>query len=119
MSENPELLSIETIENCPKARLLRFVGDLDSTNAEATSNRIVELLDGEVTTLVADFSRLRYINSTGLGALLFVNKKVKGVGGIFKVANVNENVLEIIEIIGADQLLEIHRTLEEALASLN
>ena len=68
--------------------------------------------------MVADFSRLRYINSTGLGALLFVNKKVKCVGGVFKVANVNENVLEIIEIIGADQLLEIHKTLEEALASL-
>ena len=119
MNENPEILTIEQIENYPAARLLRFVGDLDSTNAEATSNRIVELLDGEVTTLVADFSRLRYINSTGLGALLFVNKKVKGVGGVFKVANVNENVLEIIEIIGADQLLEIHRTLEEALASLN
>jgi anti-anti-sigma factor len=118
MNENQELLSIEPIENCPSARLLRFVGDLDSTNAEATSNRIVGLLTEDVKILVADFSRLRYINSTGLGALLFVNKKVKGVGGVFKVANVNENVLEIIEIIGADQLLEIHKTLEEALASL-
>lgn len=61
---------------------------------------------------------MRYINSTGLGALLFVNKKFKETGGIFKVANVNENVLEIIEIIGADQLLEIHRALDEALESI-
>lgn len=118
MNETPELLTIENIKNCANAKLLRFVGDLDSTNVEATSNRIIALLQENVTILVADFSRLRYINSTGLGALLFVNKKVKEVGGVFKVANVNENVLEIIEIIGADQLLEIHKTLEDALASL-
>jgi anti-anti-sigma factor len=118
MSENQELLTIETIENLPTARLLRFVGDLDSTNAEATSGKMLELLKENVTTIVADFSRLRYINSTGLGALLFVNKKFKEAGGVFKVANVNENVLEIIEIIGADQLLEIHGTLESALESI-
>lgn len=118
MSENQELLTIETIENLPTTRLLRFVGDLDSTNAEATSGKMLELLKENVTTIVADFSRLRYINSTGLGALLFVNKKFKEAGGVFKVANVNENVLEIIEIIGADQLLEIHGTLESALESI-
>lgn len=118
MNENQELLTIEKIENHPSARLLRFVGDLDSTNAETTSGRMLELFRENVTTIVADFSRLRYINSTGLGALLFVNKKIKEANGIFKVANVNENVLEIIEIIGADQLLEIHRTLDDALESI-
>ncbi len=118
MNEQQELLTIEKIENHPSARLLRFVGDLDSTNAEATSGRMLELLGEGVTTIVADFSRLRYINSTGLGALLFVNKKFKESGGVFKVANVNENVLEIIEIIGADQLLEIHGTLDEAIGSI-
>ena len=56
MNENQELLSIEKIENHPSARLLRFVGDLDSTNAEATSGRIIELLRENVTTIVADFS---------------------------------------------------------------
>ena len=105
MNENPEILTIEQIENYPAARLLRFVGDLDSTNAEATSNRILALLNDN--------------NSTGLGALLFVNKKVKEIGGVFKVANGNENVLEIIEIIGADQLLEIYASLEDALRTLN
>ncbi len=118
MNEKQELLTIEKIENHPSARLLRFVGDLDSTNAEATSGQMLELLGEGVTTIVADFSRLRYINSTGLGALLFVNKKFKESGGVFKVANVNENVLEIIEIIGADQLLEIHGTLDEAIGSI-
>lgn len=118
MNEKQDLLTIENIQDFPSARLLRFVGDLDSTNAEATSNRVLDLLKTGVKTLVADFSRLRYINSTGLGALLFVNKKVKEANGVFKVSNVNDNVFEIIEIIGADQLLEIHKTLNDALASL-
>ncbi|MCK9181749.1 MAG: STAS domain-containing protein [Fibrobacteraceae bacterium] len=118
MNGKQELLTIENIENFPKARLLRFVGDLDSTNAENMSNSVISLLNEGVNAVIADFSRLRYINSTGLGALLFVNKKVKELKGTFKIANVNENVLEIIEIIGADSLLEIHKSLDEALSTL-
>jgi anti-sigma B factor antagonist len=38
--------------------------------------------------------------------------------GCFKIANVNEHVYEIIEIIGATTLLEIYDNTEEAIKSL-
>ena len=40
-------------------------------------------------------------------------------GGCFKIANINENVYEIIEIIGATSLLEIYDEVDEAVAALN
>lgn len=71
------------------------------------------------TSLIADFKNLRYVNSTGLGILLHFSKSAKEKGGSFKIANVNENVYEIIEIIGATTLLEIYDELDEAVAALD
>ena len=68
--------------------------------------------------IVADFEKLRYVNSTGLGILLHFSKSAKEKGGCFKIANVNENVYEIIEIIGATTLLDIYDELDEAINSL-
>jgi anti-anti-sigma factor len=118
MNEKQMLLTVESVDNAPLTRILRFTGDLDSTNAETVSEEVQNLLSNGVLHIVADFTKLRYVNSTGLGALLFVNKKMKEAGGSMKIACVNENVYEIIEIIGANTLLEIHRTMDEALATL-
>ncbi|MFA6623116.1 MAG: STAS domain-containing protein [Fibrobacteraceae bacterium] len=118
MNEKQMLLTIEPVKDHPAARLLRFSGDLDSTNAETVTATVQNLLQQGARDLVADFSKLRYINSTGLGALLFANKKTKEAGGSIKLAAVNENVFEIIEIIGANTLLDIYRTLEDAYAAL-
>ena len=112
-------LFCEDIKNHSEAQLIRFVGDLDATNVETVLEKICNLFNEGKIQLVVDFKKLRYVNSTGLGILLHLSKSAKEKAGSFKIANVNENVFEIIEIIGATSLLEIYDTVEEALASLN
>ena len=99
-------------------KIVRFNGDLDATNVETVTDEIFGLLNGGTVMIVADFEKLRYVNSTGLGILLHFSKSAKEKGGAFKIANVNENVFEIIEIIGATTLLEIFDDVEEACASI-
>lgn len=112
-------LNCEDIRNHGEAQLVRFVGDLDATNVETVLDKICSLLNEGKIHLVADFKTLRYVNSTGLGILLHLSKSAKEKAGSFKIANVNENVYEIIEIIGATSLLEIYDSVEEAITSLN
>ena len=50
--------------------------------------------------------------------MLHFSKSAKEKNGSFKIANVNENVYEIIEIIGATTLLEIYDDIDEAVAAL-
>ncbi len=109
----------EEIKGHNDAQLIRFVGDLDATNVETVLEKICNLFNEGKVLIVADFKKLRYVNSTGLGILLHLSKSAKEKGGSFKIANVNENVFEIIEIIGATSLLDIYDTIDEALASLN
>jgi anti-anti-sigma factor len=112
-------LVCEEIKGRQDAEMIRFVGDLDATNVETVLEKIVNFYNDGKIHLVVDFTKLRYVNSTGLGILLHLSKSAKEKSGSFKIAKVNENVFEIIEIIGATSLLEIYDTVDEALASLN
>lgn len=111
-------LEQEELKGINNAMLVRFIGDLDATNVEFVLEKICNLLNEGRINIVADFKKLRYVNSTGLGVLLHFNKSAREKGGSFKIANVNENVYEIIEIIGATSLLEIFDELDEAVESL-
>jgi anti-anti-sigma factor len=111
-------LIYEDIRGRDNAKLIHFVGDLDATNVETVLEKIINLLNDGIVRLVVDFKQLRYVNSTGLGILLHFSKSAKEKGGCFKIANINENVYEIIEIIGATSLLEIYDDLDEAVVAL-
>ena len=111
-------LEYEDIKGRRDSKLVRFVGDLDATNVETVLEKVCDLLNDGFINIVADFKKLRYVNSTGMGILLHFSKSAKEKGGSFKIANVNENVFEIIEIIGATTLLDIYDEVSEAVAAL-
>ncbi len=111
-------LKIEDIKEKNNAKMISFIGDLDATNVEDILENISSLMNEGFVNIVADFSKLRYVNSTGLGIILHFSKVAKEKGGSFKIANVNENVYEIIDIIGATTLLDIFENVTEAVQSL-
>ncbi|MFP4163965.1 MAG: STAS domain-containing protein [Chitinispirillaceae bacterium] len=112
-------LTCENIPGKDNAKLIRFIGDLDATNVDSVLEQVGNYFSDGFVHIIADFKKLRYVNSTGLGILLHFSKSAKEKGGSFKIANVNENVYEIIEIIGATSLLEIYDELDEAVAALS
>ena len=111
-------LEYENVKDHTNTKLVRFVGDLDATNVETVLEKVCGLFNEGFINIIADFTKLRYVNSTGLGILLHFSKAAKEKGGSFKISNVNENVYEIIEIIGATSLLQIYDDVAEACASL-
>ena len=110
-------LQISDLSDVSHGKLVKFVGDLDATNVESTLDQVTKLIREGFVNIVADFRNLRYVNSTGLGILLHFTKTAKENNGCFKIASVNENVFEIIEIIGANTLLDIYDSVEAAQAS--
>ncbi|ERP31362.1 STAS domain-containing protein [Chitinivibrio alkaliphilus] len=110
-------LVYEDIDGVDSSKLILLQGDLDATNVETVVENVFGLIDEGFVNIIADFKELRYVNSTGLGILLHFSKTAKERGGSFKVCSVNENVYEIIDIIGATTLLDIYNTREEAINS--
>jgi len=100
------------------AKILRMEGEFDASSVENVLEEVTALFDGGLRHLIADLGNLHYVNSTGLGVILHFSRTARERGGSFRLCRISQSVYEIIEIIGATSLLEIHDTLEDALAAL-
>ena len=85
--------------------ILEITGRLDTTTAPALEKTINENLEG-VKTLILDLKSLEYISSAGLRVLLSAQKKMQQVG-VMKVVNVCELVMEVFEMTGFADILNI------------
>ncbi len=111
----------EIYEKNNKVLIIKFNGELDTTNA----TDVLELLEKMVNEdykeqdiIIADFENLSYLNSTGIGVLLHFNNFVKEQQKNFALINVNDNIYDIISIIGASTVLDIHDSIEDALKEI-
>lgn len=80
-------------------------GRLDTTTAPQLDSEIKASLDG-VTELVMDLSEMEYISSAGLRVLLSAQKAMNKQGNMV-VKGVNETIMEIFEVTGFVDLLNI------------
>lgn len=80
-------------------------GRLDTTTSPELDSALKSSLDG-VTSLELDFSKLDYISSAGLRVLLSVHK-IMSKQGEMKVTHVNELIMEVFEVTGFSDILNI------------
>lgn len=98
------MLNIEkTVEN-GKGRI-SLEGRLDTITAPELEKEIQGLLP-ELTELELDFDKLVYISSAGLRVLLIAQKAMNGRGKM-KILHVNETIMEIFEVTGFIDILDI------------
>ena len=84
---------------------IALVGRLDTTTAPALDKTITNDVEDNKS-LVLDFGSLEYISSAGLRVLLSAQKKMQKRGSM-KVINVCEEVMEVFEMTGFADILEI------------
>ena len=97
-------MTIEKAQN-NGALTLALEGRLDTVTAPQLEAELKTALEG-AKSLTLDFSKLDYISSAGLRALLSAHKIMAGKGGM-KVTNVNEIVREVFEVTGFADILTI------------
>ena len=83
---------------------LSVEGRLDTTTAPALEQEIQALTDA--TELTIDFAKLEYISSAGLRVLLSAHKAFAKKDGM-TITNVNEQVLDIFDVTGFKDILNI------------
>ena len=85
--------------------ILEVSGRLDTTTAPALDKTIQEEVS-EQTALVLDLKELAYISSAGLRVLLSAQKRMRKQGSM-KLRNVREEIMEVFEMTGFADILEI------------
>lgn len=86
--------------------ILKISGRLETSTAPELQGVVENELDG-VADLWMDLETLEYVSSAGLRVLLAASKKMKARGGNMIVQHVNEEVMEVFEITGFKEILNI------------
>jgi anti-sigma B factor antagonist len=92
-------------------------GQLIVGNRQELKQAVLDTLDGGARKFVIDFARTGYIDSSGLGVLVSLSKKIREQGGDLRLAGLNEDLQTLFELTKLDTLFAIARTPEEALAA--
>ena len=84
---------------------LKIIGRLDTTTAPELEATVDGCIAG-LKDLVMDCSELEYVSSAGLRVILKA-QKLMNAQGTMKVMNVNETIMEVFEITGFADILNI------------
>ena len=97
-------MTIEIKKNTDEI-ILEITGRLDTITAPALEKTINEDFC-EIKSLILDLKNLEYISSAGLRVLLSAQKKIQQTGKM-KLKNVREEVMDVFEMTGFADILEI------------
>lgn len=90
-------------------KIVRVMGDVDLYNVGDLKRSVFEIIDeGEIESLIIDMANVNYIDSSGVGALVAAQKKMKTQGGKFGLLALTEDVLNILKLATLDQFFKIY-----------
>ena len=88
---------------------------LDSPLSPALKSEFVTLNAEGIKNIIVDLSEVKYVDSSGLSALLVGNRIYNEDGGIFILASLNDHVMKLIRISQLNNVLNLLPTVEEAI----
>ena len=120
---SPPGLSLKLRVDIPMEIIVEKMGDvavvvvldseLNSNNAPEFKRVVVPVLETN-TKLVIDLSRLRFIDSSGIGVLLFCLQQMTAKKGNLKLCGLSKRVREVVELVRMDRIVDIAESKEEA-----
>lgn len=91
-----------------------LMGEPDTTEVR---EKVYSLLQDEVKKIVLDLGKVKWINSSGLGALIAAMTSVKNKGGDMRLANITEKVESVFMITQLIKVFKTYETVDRAVAS--
>ncbi|MBD2257287.1 STAS domain-containing protein [Pseudanabaena sp. FACHB-2040] len=82
-------------------------GVLDSTHAEAFRKAVDEALSEEYEIILIDLEKVSFIDSSGLGSLVMVLKKVRAAERKMYICSINDQVRMLFDLTGMDRVFEV------------
>ena len=88
---------------------------LDAMNASAFKDKILELIHNmQIFKIILDLSHVQFIDSSGLGAFLTIQRALHKQGGALKLVQLNKHIQTIFEIVSMHRILDVFPGIEEA-----
>lgn len=108
-------MAISTAQEAGDVTVVTVEGQLIVANRQELKQVIQDALEAGARKFVLDFGPTAYIDSSGLGALVSINRKVREQGGELRLAGLNEDLRSLFELTKLDTLFLIADSATQAL----
>ena len=106
-----------TVKKQADVTILEVEGTLIVGNRQELKQKVLEELEAGTRKVLVDFEKATYIDSSGLGVLVSLAKKIRELGGDLRLANLNDDLQTLFELTKLDTLFQISESRDRALES--
>lgn len=104
-----------TIEMADDVAVLIPSGNFVASETESFNAQIAKLVENKIQYMLLDMNRINFMDSSGLDAIMSVNKQATNAGGIFVCAALHDNVKKVFRVTWADHKIPTLATRSDAL----
>jgi anti-sigma B factor antagonist len=116
MDERPGF-QVELVRPGSDVALVIVEGEVDLFTAPQLNQALDSGIDGDAVRLIIDLSKVPFIDSTGLGALVGAVRRVQPLGGRVDVVCDRANVVRTLTVSGLLGVLGLYASREDAVAA--
>ncbi|MCS7005194.1 MAG: STAS domain-containing protein [Cytophagales bacterium] len=108
-----------SIQKSEKHTILKLEEEkLDTLLAPKIKSEFVTLFQAGLTNFILDISQVKYVDSSGLSALLVANRLAKENNGLFIVVGASDHVKKLLSISKLDAVIRVLTSVEEAVDAI-
>ncbi len=99
-----------------KILVVSLSGELDHHTAKEVKNLIEEVIKNRnVKNLILDFSKLTFMDSSGIGVIVGRYKLINSLGGHIVISGAGRNVSKLLYMSGINKIIETFDSLDDAI----
>ncbi len=100
-------------KNLGEHKVIQITGEVDLYNVSELKKALFSITDGTCKSVIVDMKNVNYMDSSGIGALVAGQKKMRAHNGTFALMNIHEDVLNILKLATLDRFFKIYLSEEE------
>ena len=94
-------------------KVIQVSGEVDLYNVSELKKALFSITDGKHHSVIVDMKKINYMDSSGIGALVAGQKKMRAHNGKFALMSPTEDVLNILKLATLDKFFKIYESEDE------
>jgi anti-anti-sigma factor len=91
-------------------KVIKVNGEVDLYNVSELKKALFNITNSECASIIIDMSNINYMDSSGIGALVAGQKKMRAKNGKFALMSIHEDVLNILKLATLDKFFKIYNS---------
>ena len=106
-----------SLEHSNDVTIVTVQGQLVVTNRQEFKQMVLDAMEQGARTVVVDFTDASYIDSSGLGALVSLSRRLRDAGGDLRLVGLSDELRTLFELTRLDALVPHFATRADAVAA--